>query len=105
MLERRFLIMLWVTIVSVLGMAACGTPGRERTAGARGPSSETATPSNQDQNSGEGVVIDVTPIPDAELATRPPGQTEPGAGAADGGPPAEPDAQDKQLQPETMIVY
>ncbi|MBM4467452.1 MAG: hypothetical protein FJ014_18165 [Chloroflexi bacterium] len=104
MLVKRFLNMLCITIVSLLGATAC-TPDMQSEAGAVVPPSATATASNQVQSHGEGVVVDVTPMSDTELAVQSPGQSEPGAGAASGESQAEPEAQGGQPQPGTMVVY
>jgi hypothetical protein len=104
MLVKRFLNMLCITIVSLLGAAAC-MPDIQSEVGAAVPSSATATASNQVQSHGEGVVVDVTPMSDTELAVQPPGQSEPGAGTASGGSQAEPEAQGGQPQPVTRVAY
>jgi hypothetical protein len=109
MLVRRSLIMMWATIVCLLGAAACGTPDIKSETGAVVPSavpaSARATATNQAQSGGEGGVVEVTPMSATELAAQPTGQSEPGAGAASGGPQAQPDAQSGQPQSGTMLVY
>lgn len=100
MLARRFLIMSWITIVSLVGASAC-TPRPESEAGTIGvPSSATETASNQAQSSGEGVVVEVTPMSDNDLAMQPTGQSEPS-----GGSQSAPEAQPGERQPGKMLVY
>ncbi len=126
MLIRRLLIIFWLTLMSLLGMAAC-TPSRESEVGsvvslsatetissqvqssdgvvvAMPPISATQLVSNQVQSS-DGAVVAMPPISATQLAVQPLGQSEPGAGAANKGPQAEPEAQGGQSQPGTMVVY
>ena len=91
----RFLLIVWVTTMSVLGTTGC-TPRWGSQAGA--VISSTTTVSDQAQNSGQAGVIDMLP-----QAVQPMGQSAPGAGAP--GLPAEPDAPGRQLQPGAMTVY
>jgi hypothetical protein len=105
MLVRRFL-MLSVTIVSLLGVTACGTPGMESGAGAAVPSSAPATATSQVQSSGEGAGVDVTPTSDTKLTVQPTGgQSEPGASAPGGGSQATPEAPGGEPQPGAVVVY
>lgn len=133
MLLRRFLVMLCIMSVSLLGSAAC-TPVIEGEAGAAMPASATETASNQESSkgegvlvdttptseaeltaqppgqsepgsTGEGVMVDITPMSEEELAAQPPGQSEPGAGAGNGESQVEPGAQGEELQPGTIAVY
>lgn len=102
MLVKRFPTMLWVMIASLLGAAAC-TPTVGSEVGAIVTSSATENSFNQADNTGGGVVIEITPMSETELAAQPPGQSEPGAGGASGGSETEPGAQGEQ--PGTRVVY
>jgi len=99
---QRFPIILGVTIVSLLAAAAC-TPNMksEESAPAQAPGAETAP--NQVQGGGEGKVVDVTPMPETELAAQPTGQSDPGAGAE--GSQEEPEEEGGQPPSGTMITY
>jgi hypothetical protein len=106
MLARRFLIMSWITIVSLLGASAC-TPGQGSEAVAVVPSSATETASSLAQSSDkfEGEVVEETPMSESELAVQPTGRTEPGAAAPGAGSQAAPEAQPGQRQPGKMAIY
>jgi hypothetical protein len=111
MSTQRFLIVLCVTIVCLLGATACGSRAESRTgagsqtgAAAPSPAPTTANTSNQAQ-SGGGAVVDKTPLTAAELAAQPTGQAEPGAGAPGQGSQAEPTSQAGQPQPQATVVY
>ena len=121
MLIKRFLNMLWIIMVILFGVTACVPAAEsevnvvvpssateaalESEVSAMVPSSVTETTSTQVQGSGEGIIVDITPMTDTELANQPPGQSEPGAGAANNGSQVDPEEQVGQLQPGTTIVY
>ena len=116
--------MVSMTIVSVLGVTACSpraeskasaggssptvevitTEGQSRDQAAIDPSSAPEPTASQVQSSGQGAVVDVTPMSDADLAAQPTGQSEAGAGATSAGVPVEPSAQ-AGTPPEQMVVY
>jgi hypothetical protein len=116
MFFRRFLI-LPALLVHLLGAAACmpdlesldsalelssGTEAAAIADQAAASSDQSATDPVQD--SGVGIVVDVTPMSDAELAAQPPGQSEPGA-AEGGGPQTEPGGQGERTPSATNVVY
>lgn len=98
MLANRTLMMLGIAVIGLLGSAACA-PGPESGAGSVERSSATA------QSTGELTVVDTTPIPEAELAFQPTGQSEPGAGAIEERSDLGLESPRGQVEPGSMVVY
>jgi hypothetical protein len=94
-------------MIGFLSMAGCiatlsGSTGASEAVSSNGTAVSTA------QNNGKGLVVDATPLSDAELAVQPPVQVAPGAAMVEplpGTPPATPVAQGEQPQSSTLAVY
>lgn len=104
MLVKRFVVVLLIAIATLLGVGACALDEISESYAVTLPS-VTKADSNQIQNSGEGIVVNVTPMPDIELSVQPPSQTEPDAGAGYEDSQMESEGQENEFRSEIGVLY
>jgi hypothetical protein len=101
MLARRVLVMGLILLVSLVGVSACA-PGvstsSSRVTVAPSPTPEVMSDQGQDID----VVVEVTPMPDEELADQPPEQVDPAPSAEEGEAQV---ASTAQSESDTLVVY